>query len=77
MQRDKAIAIVQKAILEHEGLSPNRYKLEDSFDSIGSDSLDLVEICMIVEEEVHSDISPRQVDNLNIINDLVKLVEQV
>jgi acyl carrier protein len=77
MQRDQAIAIVQKAILEHEFVSSDKYSLSDTFMAIGVDSLDLVEISMLIEEEVHSDIDPSELNTIRVINDMVKLVERV
>lgn len=78
MERDKALKLVQEAILTHEFLGVDDYLLTDSVQSIGIDSLDVVEIAMLIEDG----IVITGVDFTNYlgaivtVEDMVKMVEK-
>jgi acyl carrier protein len=75
MTKEKAIEIVQAAILKHEYLSSSNYTLENTFVEIGVDSLDLVEISMIIEDMLEEDVSSEKLDGVIKVKDLVRIVE--
>jgi acyl carrier protein len=81
MTREKAIGIVQAAILEQENIEPSKYDLATTFDSLKIDSLSKVQILIIIEEEISPDdmkvqFSANEFNTLKVIEDLVKLVER-
>lgn len=88
MQREWAIQLVQRAIREHEDLEQTKYTLTYTISDIGSDSLDVVEMVMLVEDYIHQlthdhkqqFVFPTSVANgittKSTIDDLIKMVEQ-
>jgi acyl carrier protein len=75
MEQEKAIQIVQEAILKHEFIPATDYTLESTIEELGISSLDLVEIGMMIEDVLKEDISNDKLDNIHTVGDLVKIVE--
>jgi acyl carrier protein len=76
MTRTKAIELVQQAILEHEYQGPDSYTLTSSIsDDIGADSLDVVEMIMIVEEKTGIEFPPQNLSKFKTVEDMVKFLE--
>jgi acyl carrier protein len=76
--RAKAQKIVQEAILEHLDITPGKYKLTDKIESLGGDSLDTVQVLMLIEDELRINSLPGANKMLasNTINDIIDLVEK-
>ncbi len=75
MQRDRAIKLVQDAILEHEYKSPDEYTLETTPEELGIDSLDMVEICLAIELKTNLNLGEIKLDDLRVVGDLVTMLE--
>lgn len=52
MDREYAVQLVQRAIKEHENLDQTKYALDYCIGDIGCDSLDVVEMILLVEEYI-------------------------
>ena len=80
MERDVAIKLVQDVILEHAFMSAKEYTLDSNLKKLGIDSLDLVELGMLVEERLKipfNKILSRTFTGIETVGDLVKLVESL
>ena len=77
MTHEKALKIVQDAILEEEGISPDKYTMECSFDTIEVDSLSLVKLALAVEDKFKwmREIGPEKLNSIKTVGDLVRVVE--
>lgn len=76
MTRDKALQIVQEAFMEHEYLHPDSYTFDDTLKSLGIDSLDKVEIGIVVEDKLHCSFPDSVFNSINTVKDFVDLVEK-
>jgi acyl carrier protein len=76
MTRDRATKLVQDAIESHEHRAPDSYSLDDSMKELGINSLDVVQITMIIEEHLDGQIiEDVELDKLQTIRDLISLLE--
>jgi acyl carrier protein len=76
MERPRAIDLVQDAIREVLYLDPSNYALEDSYDVLGADSLDVVMVCRKIEEHLDGhEIDNVDMDKMKTVQDLVLLLE--
>lgn len=50
-------------------------KEEDSLQSLGLDSLDLVEVMLSIEDELSIEFTSEEIANLSTLKDVVKLIE--
>lgn len=70
-------AKVKEIIAEQLGIAEEEVQLDSSFgEDLGSDSLDLLEVIMAVEEEFEIEISDQEAESLNTVQDLLKLLER-
>jgi len=85
MDHESALSLVHRAITEHEYLEPSEYTLETTLRDLGSDSLDVVEMIMIIECDIQvatgkpfdfDDNVAGKLNSKSTVGDLVKLVEQ-
>lgn len=79
MTREQAQKVVQDSILDYADITPGQYQLEDSFTSLGIDSLGVVQISLVIEERLgisHLD-GAENLFKLNRVIDFVDLVEKV
>ena len=58
-------------LIEHLGCNPEEVTPDAGLDSLGADSLDLVEITMAVEEEVGIDIPDEEAEKLLTVQDWI------
>lgn len=64
-------------ISEQLGIGEDEIALESSFmDDLGADSLDIVEVVMMIEEEFGMEIPDDQVEELETVSSLIKYVEK-
>ena len=64
---------IAEIIAENRGIDVSEIKMETSFEELGFDSLDTVELAMNLEEEFGKSIEVNE--GLKTIADLVKLIE--
>ena len=69
-----AIEIV-KAILS-EKVDVSNLKEEDSLQSLGLDSLDLVEVMLAIEDKLSIEFTSDEIAQLSTLKDVVKLIER-
>jgi len=62
---------VKKIIVEKLSVDSNEVTLDASFDDLGADSLDIVEIVMALEEEFDIEISDEEAENAKSVGDVV------
>jgi acyl carrier protein len=68
---------VNKIVVEHLGVEPEKVKLEASFiDDLGADSLDTVELVMAFEEEFGCEIPDDAAETILTVGDAVKFLEK-
>jgi len=66
---------IAKILAEYRDMNQNEITLESSFDTLGLDSLDMVDLVMLLEDEFHIEI---EIDKkLETVADLVKLVDSL
>ena len=72
---------VRKIIAEHLGhfdkgsLTPREFEWTDTLESMGADSLDIIELLMAIEEEFGADVTDEQADEWRTAGDVLKTVE--
>lgn len=66
---------VAKILSEHKDIPIENIKNETTFENLGFDSLDIVELIMVFEEEFG--ISITMSDNLKTVGDFVKLIDGI
>lgn len=64
-----------KAILS-EKVDVNNLKEEDSLQSLGLDSLDLVEVMLAIEDKLSIEFTSDEIAQLSTLKDVVKLIER-
>ncbi len=64
-----------KAILS-EKVDVSNLKEEDSLQSLGLDSLDLVEVMLAIEDKLSIEFTSDEIAQLNTLKDVVKLIER-
>lgn len=64
-----------KAILS-EKVDVSNIKEEDSLQSLGLDSLDLVEVMLAIEDKLNIEFTSDEIAQLSILKDVVKLIER-
>ena len=67
---------VSKIVSEHLNLNPDKIKPESSFmDDLGADSLDMVELLMVLEENFAIEIPDADAEKLQKLSDVIKYIE--
>lgn len=76
MSKDNVGERVRKVVKEHLGVT-DKQVMEGvtTFDELGADSLDTVEIAMALEEEFGIDLPDEEYEDVESIDDTIKLVE--
>lgn len=68
---------VKKIIVEVKGIEEDQIKLESRFDEdLEADSLDVVEMIMMLEEEYEFEIPEEVAEKLKTVKDVVDYIEQ-
>lgn len=76
MQKDLK-AEVKKVIVEHLDVDPEMIQDTSSFtDQLGLDSLDAMDLLMAVDEAFGIRIPPQDMESIDNLNDLVKVIQQ-
>ncbi len=67
---------VKALVAEKLGVSEDEITPESTFEDLGADSLDVVELVMALEEEFDLEIADEDVDNINSIGDAVAYIKE-
>jgi acyl carrier protein len=66
---------IKELIVEQLGCNPDRVVPEATLESLGADSLDLVELTMVLEEELNIEIPDEDAEKLTTVKDVVLYCE--
>lgn len=73
MELEKVKAILSEQLgIKEEKILPTSRVMED----LGADSLDVVELLMLLEDEFGIEVSEQEAVNLKTVADIVKIIEQ-
>jgi len=76
MDRDCAIKLVQDAIRDHADVWPSKYTLDTTFKELDIDSLDIVNVSLIIEDVIGERIEDIDLNHFKTVGSLVSLLEQ-
>lgn len=68
-------AKVKSIVSEQLEVALESLTAETTFEEIDADSLDIVELVMVLEEEFDLEISDQEIENIKTIGDIVKYIE--
>ena len=71
MIKDRVISVISKEL----DLDENNIKLNDTFEKLGIDSLEVFEIIMSLEEEFDIQISNEDTEKLCTVEEILKYIE--
>ncbi|MGI6615998.1 MAG: acyl carrier protein [Dethiobacteria bacterium] len=66
---------VKEIISEQLEVAADQLTTETTFEEIDADSLDIVELVMVLEEEFDLEISDHEIEEINTIGDIVNFIE--
>jgi acyl carrier protein len=66
-----------KLMAEQLGKPISEIKLESTFEDLGADSLDVVEIALAVEDEYEIEIPDDSAEGINTVGDIIAIVEKL
>ncbi len=67
---------VKKVVAEQLDRNPDEITPEASFEDLGADSLEMVELTMAFEEEFDIEIPDEEAENIRTVQDAVKYLEE-
>ena len=72
------LRFARKAILVDQlDVDENKVTMEASItDDLGADSLDIADIVMSIEEEFNVEVPDEQLQNIKVVGDIVKYIEE-
>jgi acyl carrier protein len=73
--KDQVTERVIAALVEF-GEEPENVKPDSRFDSLDVDSLDLVELAQVIEEEYGIKVSDAEMDNIKTVSDVVEFIAE-
>lgn len=77
MDRKEIEELVLRNTRDHLGTTLEETKLESNFiDDLGADSLDIIELAMMFEEDFSVEIKDDDIDNIKTLKDAVDLIEK-
>ena len=69
---------IRQLLAEQFGVEENTITMETSFtDDLNADSLDIVELIMVIEEEFEITINDDDVENVKTVGDVVNYITEV
>lgn len=70
--RNKVIQVLKDDLLIKEEIKDT----DNIVDDLGADDLDMLEICMALEEELHIEIPDEDIEEIETVGDLIKVCER-
>ncbi len=74
--RDEIKQKVIEVVAERLKTDPANLSEEKSFDELGADSLEIVELVMTLEEEFGIEIQEQDADNIRTVGDAINFIEK-
>ena len=72
----EAIDRIKKIIIDQLGIEEGKISIESSFiDDLGADSLDTIELVMVLEDKFGIEISDEDTEKILAVSDVVKYIE--
>lgn len=68
---------IREIIADKLGIAEDEITMDTSFEDIGADSLDIVEVIMAIEEEYDVQVSDSEAENAKTVGDVVKYISQL
>ena len=68
---------INALIAEHLGVNIMKVVPDAEFQELGADSLDYIEIAMVLDDELSIDIPDASLETVKTVGDLTKLVEEL
>ena len=65
---------VKSIISDKLGINENKVKMETTFEDLGADSLDIVELIMAIEEEYDIQVSDEEAEKAQSVGDVVNYI---
>lgn len=65
---------VKSIISDKLGINENEVKMETTFEDLGADSLDIVELIMAIEEEYDIQVSDEEAEKAQSVGDVVNYI---
>lgn len=65
---------VKSIIVDKLGISESEVKMETTFEDLGADSLDIVELIMAIEEEYDIQVSDEEAEKAQSVGDVVNYI---
>lgn len=65
---------VKSIIVDKLGISENEVRMETTFEDLGADSLDIVELIMAIEEEYDIQVSDEEAEKAQSVGDVVNYI---
>jgi acyl carrier protein len=76
MEFNQALTLVENAIKEHENKEPGSYSLDATLKELKIDSMDIVEITMLIEVHLNGkEITNVHLNEIKTVRDIVLLLE--
>lgn len=66
---------IKEMIVEKLGVNENEVTMDTSFEDIGADSLDMVELIMAIEEEYDITIADEEAEKAETVGDVVNYIK--
>ncbi|MBA7558465.1 acyl carrier protein [Candidatus Atribacteria bacterium 1244-E10-H5-B2] len=68
---------IKKILVDLLGVDENKITENSSFlDDLGADSLDMIEMIMVLEEEFNTEIPDKDMEKINTVGDLIKYLNK-
>lgn len=77
MSEENVFQTVQQMIVDRFGVQEETITEEMTFDDLGADSLDVVELVMEIEDKYNIQFDDDKIEELNNIGDAVRYIEQL
>ena len=67
---------IAKILAEQFGVEADSISMDTSFEDLGADSLDVVDLVMTLEDEFDMEIPDEDIENVRTVGDIVKYLEE-
>ena len=66
---------MREIIAEQLGVSEDEIAMETTFEDLGADSLDVVDILMSIEDEFEIEVPDEEIENIRTVGELVNYIK--
>lgn len=75
--KENILNVVREMIVDRFGVQEEKVNEEMTFEDLGADSLDVVELVMELEDHFNIQFDDEKIEELNTIGDSVKYIEEL